>query len=362
MSNFKVSKEKISLFTHPNADSLSLGKVGAYQVVVQKGLYEDGDEVIFAPEKSMLTGQIKTEFEQYLSGSNKNRVKSVRLRGEISCGIIIPKFLVPDFESHKIGDDISELLGITKYEPKIPDELMGSVKTFDMPYVGSHDCEHVNIYANDIVDGERVVITEKVHGTQLILAHDLLTGETIVSSKGLLKNGLTLEDSDSNTYWSASKNDGIIDIIKSNWKEGVVQVFGEIVPVQNGYNYGQDKPTSRLFDVRLDGESIPYDMVPDAFRKIWVPIIFDGPITLDKKEVILYSDEERGIHKTKIEYMIPKSIIDLSKGKEMVSGKELHIREGVVLRPYIDRYARDGVKLRLKIINPAYKETGEEIN
>jgi hypothetical protein len=45
-----------------------------------------------------------------------------------------------------------------------------------------------------------------------------------------------------------------------------------------------------------------------------------------------------------------------------VSGKELHIREGVVLRPYIDRDAKDGTKLRLKIINPAYKETGEEIN
>jgi hypothetical protein len=42
MSNFKVSKEKIALFVHPNAEKLQLGRVGSYQVVVQKGLYQDG--------------------------------------------------------------------------------------------------------------------------------------------------------------------------------------------------------------------------------------------------------------------------------------------------------------------------------
>ena len=61
MSNWKVSKTKISLFVHPNADSLSIGKVGSYQVVVQKGIYNDGDEVIFVPEKSVLTGNLKVE-------------------------------------------------------------------------------------------------------------------------------------------------------------------------------------------------------------------------------------------------------------------------------------------------------------
>ena len=48
MSTWRVCKTKISLFTHPNADSLVIGKVGSYQVVVQKGLYQDGDDVIFA--------------------------------------------------------------------------------------------------------------------------------------------------------------------------------------------------------------------------------------------------------------------------------------------------------------------------
>lgn len=362
MSNFKVSKEKISLFTHPNADALMLGRVGSYQVVVQKGLYNDGDEVVFAPEKSVLTGQIKSEFEKYLVGPNKDRVKAVRLRGEISSGIIVPPFLVPNMTDIEVGIDVSELLGITKYEPPIPTQLSGKVKKFDMPFVGNHDCEHANVYVNDLVDGERVVITEKVHGSQFILAHNIDTNETIVSSKGLLKNGLTIEESNENSYWLAAKNDDIINKIRSNWTSGVVQIFGEVIPVQGGYSYGQTKPTASLFDIRMNGESIPYDMVPDVFKTQWVPIVYDGVLNLDKKEVVIYSDTERGIHKTRIDYLLPKSIVDLCKGNELVSGREVHIREGVVLRPYVDRNAVDGTKLRLKIINPAYKETGEEIN
>jgi len=362
MSNWKISKEKIEVFTHPNAELLVLGKVGSYQVVVQKGLYNDGDEVIFAPEKSVLTGEIKSEFEKYLAGPDKDRVKAVRLRGEISSGIIIPKELVKNFETIEVGQDISSELGIHKYEPPIPTQLAGKVKSFSMPFVGSHDCEHVGVYVNDLVDGERVVISEKLHGSQFILAHDIVSNETIVSSKGLLKNGLTIEVSDENTYWIAAKNDELVNKICKNFNDGVVQVFGEVIPVQGGYSYGQTKPTARIFDIRVNGESIPYDMVPEDFKSLWVPIVFDGQLTLDKKEVVIYSDPERGIHKTKNDYLLPKSIVDLCKGNELVSGQGVHIREGVVLRPYVDRNAKDGTKLRLKIINPAYKETGEEIN
>ena len=362
MSNWKVFKTKIQLFTHGNADNLEIGKVGSYQVVVQKGLYKDGQEVVFAPEKSVLSGRIKKEFEKYLVGTGKDRVKSVRLRGEISTGIIIPKILVDNFETIPLDHDISKELCIFRYEPPIPTQLAGKVKSFDMPFVGNHDCEHANIYVNDLVDGERVVITEKVHGSQFILAHNIDTNETIVSSKGLLKSGLTIEESDENTYWIAAKNDDIINKIRSNWTDGVVQIFGEVIPVQGGYSYGQTKPTASLFDIRVNGESIPYDMVPEVFKTQWVPVVYDGVLNLDKKEVVIYSDPERGIHKTRIDYILPKNIVDLCKGNELVSGQEVHIREGVVLRPYVDRVAKDGTKLRLKIINPAYRETGEEIN
>ena len=51
-----------------------------------------------------------------------------------------------------------------------------------------------------------------------------------------------------------------------------------------------------------------------------------------------------------------------ARAKKQVSGQALHIREGVVVRPHLDRRAEDGEWLKLKVINPAYKETGEEFN
>jgi len=265
-------------------------------------------------------------------------------------------------EDAEIGEDVSEKLGISHYEPPIPQQLAGKVRSFEMKYIGSHDCEQVGVYVNDLIPGERIVVSEKVHGSQFILGHDVDKNETIVSSKGMLKKGLVLEESDDNTYWIAAKNDGIIEKIREHYDTGVVQVFGEVVPVQGGYNYGQTKPTARLFDVRVNSVSIPYDVVPEPFREMWVPIIYDGEINLIENEVVLFSDPERGIHKTKITYTLPDEITRMCKGMETVSGKQVHIREGVVVRPYIDRDARDGNKLRLKIINPKYKESGEEIS
>lgn len=362
MSNWSVFKTKIEVFTHPNADVLNIGKVGTYQVVVQKGLYQTGDVVVFAPEKSILTGDIKESFQTYLVGPDNDRVKSIRLRGELSCGIIIPKELVTDFDKYELDEDISLALGITKYEPVIPVQLAGKVSAFDMPYIGKHDCEHATVYVNDLIQGERVVISEKLHGSQFILAHNLEDSNTIVSSKVSLKQGLSLEESDENTYWVAAKNDDVVGRIQRNFTEGVVQVFGEVIPVQGGYNYGQNKPTVRLFDVRVNNVSIPYDQVPTEFTEIWVPIVYDGSIKLDEVEVVIYEDASKCIRKTRTDLLLPNFIKIISEEKERVSGRKQHWAEGVVVRPYIDRKAKDGTPLRLKVISKNYKESGEELS
>ena len=178
----------------------------------------------------------------------------------------------------------------------------------------------------------------------------------------MLKSGLVIEDSDENTYWIATKNDELVSKIRRNYKEGVVQIFGEIIPIQKGYNYGQTKPTIRIFDIRVNGLSTPYDMVPDDFREIWTPIVYDGNLELEEKEVVIYEDHEKGILKTKIDYILPNFIKVIAEEKERVSGRKQHWAEGVVIRPYIDRNSKDGTPLRLKVISKNYKESGEELS
>lgn len=346
MSDWKVSKERIALFPHPNADKLALGKVGQEQVVVQQGQYTDGEVVLFAPERSVLSGALLDVFRTYLVGPDKNRVKAISLRGEPSCGIILSDDLVfaqcgKHIADLPFGEDVSKLLGITRYVAPIPTELAGDVVPIAEGHrFGKHDCEQFGVYASELAAGETVVITEKLHGSQVVLYIDLASGYRFITSKGFLDKGLCLVESPRNAYWRGSG--AVWELLATSLKTGVfqpadqVQVFGELVPCQGrNWSYGYSDPVIRVFDVRVNGTSIPYDKLGDAWRNVWVPVVFHGAYDTAQARA-------------------------LREGKEAVSGREEHIREGVVVRPYIDRRATDGTRLVLKLINPSYKETGEE--
>lgn len=354
MASWKVSKEIIEVFDHPNAEKLQLGKVGTYQVVVQKGLYNGGEAVVFAPEKSILTGILEQEWKTYLAGPDKNMVKSVTLRGELSCGIIIPNEIVKqvtgkDISELPVGEDLSSIMGITKYVPAVPKELEGDVIPIPdnaSEFKTKHDVEQFGIFASEFVPGERVIITEKIHGVQgVYYAKFMPDGQIIkwVSSKGLCSDDLCFVEDKSNGYWRAAENIDLWNILKNNygvqWKEEtVVQVFGEVVPTQGGnWNYGKKNPTLIIFKIIVNGVVLPFDIVSPELRENWVPVVYDG----------LYENVQE--------------LRKLCEGNEMVSGEQLHIKEGVVISPYIERKAK-GTRLFVKVINPKYKETGEELS
>lgn len=343
MADWKVSLERIQLKEHPNADSLELGYANGYQVVVRKGLYEDGQKVIFIPEKSILPdAEWVEDFKPYLKGPEKNRVASVRLRKELSQGILLPA--PEDACDSEIGEDISETLGVKKYEPFVAPNFRGKwIRATDAlrgrrAAMRHHDCEHFGQMKEYLEQRGEVVVTEKVHGTQ-VMAFLSTEGEFAVSSKGVWKRGFVIEESKDNIYWQAVRNTDLENHMRRIGHtygpgDGAlvdVQVFGEVIPAQKGYSYGQKEPTLRVFDIRVEGKSLPLWGV--HIKDLWVPKVYQGKY-----------DEE--------------AIRHMATGNELVSGKGLHIREGVVVRP------RDikGMNIFLKVINPKYKETGEEIN
>lgn len=339
MATWKVAKDKIKIFPHPNADKLEVGLVGQFQVVVEKGRYQDGDEVIFIPAKSLLPDVIAEPYRNYLVGPEKNRVHSTRLRGELSMGVIYP---ADGFEDVPLGEDISERLGITEYFPPIPVELAGDVYPLpSVPNFGHFDVEQPRVFAEELVEGEQVFITEKLHGTQLsaTLTSD---GVFFITSKGLAKRGVALKESDSNAYWRAARDANLrvrMEDILSKTGASVVQVFGEVVRVQKGFHYGFENPTLRVYETRLDGvpASIGHEPVIDCLQDIYVPLVWTGPYSAEKAT-------------------------ELAKGNETLTGKGLHIKEGVVVSPVLPRYVHGKGWLYVKFLNPKYQETGEEIN
>lgn len=90
MSTLRVTAELLTVHEHPNADALELAQVGLYRAVVAKGAYRSGDAAVYIPEQSVLPAALIEELglTGRLAGGESNRVKAVRLRGELSQGIV----------------------------------------------------------------------------------------------------------------------------------------------------------------------------------------------------------------------------------------------------------------------------------
>jgi len=346
MSEWSVAKLEVTRINkHYNADSLDIIKLGSFQVVARKDTFVIGDVVVFAPEKSVLPDDIAEPFKNYLVGPNKDRVKAVRLRGELSQGVTIALPDLPDFVAQADnGECLAGRLGITKYEPPISQDMAGLCEPFPDGIVFSkHDVEQFGIYRDDFQDGEAVVVTEKIHGTQINCTFTP-DGGVFITSKGMAGKGLHILESDRNIYWTAMKNVGLMGYLREmariNNLRGMikhsVQLLGEVIPAQ-AFKYGQSMPTLRIFDIRADGESVRMEDISETLLKLWVPILYEGPFNEAK-------------------------IRELAKGREQVSGTEDNIKEGIVIRPSVDRRAEDGTRLMVKILNPKYKETGDEIS
>jgi RNA ligase (TIGR02306 family) len=344
MAQRMVVKAHAKLFPHIGAERLELCKVGPFQLVVQKGLYAEGDVIIVAPEKSLLPPELAARYVNsdtgvsYLHGETKNRVGVIRLRGEISQGVIIPNM---GFEALPFDADISEALGITFYEAPIPMHLAGEVESLSSKTTAlftNHDVEQFGIYQSEFTIGEEVLVTEKLHGSQGVYYRNANL-EWVVTSKGLSQKGLGLRESTSNIYWQAAQNTKLLETMNTVFAEGEIQIFAEVLPVQKGFSYGFQKPSLRIFKVIHNGSILEYDALPELCGTHFVPILYRGAFDLE-------------------------TILPLKEGLETVSGQGLHIREGLVLIPIKPRLNSDGHDLAVKLISEKYakKETGDELS
>src|SRR5260370_21127620 len=108
-----------SLSPIPNADSIEKAEVLGWEVVVKKNDFKVGDKVCFCEIDSVLPDLPVFEFLR----SKKFRIKTCKLRGCVSQGIVFPlstiKAVCPTFNINcNIGDDVTDVLKIIKYDPE----------------------------------------------------------------------------------------------------------------------------------------------------------------------------------------------------------------------------------------------------
>jgi RNA ligase (TIGR02306 family) len=104
-------QEIVEILPHNNADKLELATVMGWQVVIVKGSFLVGDRVIYLEIDSICPVKPWSEF---LTKCNY-RIKTIKLRKELSQGLILPLSVLEESDKFNTGDDVTTILGITKY-------------------------------------------------------------------------------------------------------------------------------------------------------------------------------------------------------------------------------------------------------
>jgi hypothetical protein len=103
------------------ADKIVRAQILGWQCVVKKDEFNVGDAVVYVEVDSIMPE--RPEFD-FLKDRNY-RVKTIKLRGQISQGLVLPLSILPSqglYTKWGIGQDVTELLGVTKYDPQADEE------------------------------------------------------------------------------------------------------------------------------------------------------------------------------------------------------------------------------------------------
>ncbi|MFF2524246.1 RNA ligase (ATP) [Streptomyces liangshanensis] len=345
MSTLRVTAETLIIHEHPNADALELAQVGLYRAVVAKGAYRTGDIALYIPEQAVLPAALIEELglTGRLAGRAADRVKAVRLRGELSQGIVCRPRALADVDLAAAvadGTDFAGPLSVTKWVPPVPPTMSGEVEGAPglLPWV---DIENIQRYPDVFEPGEPVILTEKLHGTACLLTYTADGGGVQVASKGFGAKGLALKEDPRNLYWRAIRAHGVPAVAARLAEElgaSRVGVFGEVygAGVQD-LAYGADgrgaAPAYAVFDVSAEIGGQVVWLSPAALltgRLPLVPTLYEGPYAIGK-------------------------VLEVASGRETVSGRALHLREGVVIRPVTERFSPVvGGRAIAKAVSPAY--------
>lgn len=389
MSDFSVKVWLINepVIKHPNADRLTIVKIGGYECIANLNddgsfRYNEGDAVLYIPEGAVLPEWLlrrldmwnEAENKGHLAGSQGNRVKAIKLRGIVSQGILYPVKIGYDehawcghpymyievenlansgpdgellFENgiEEIGVDFdidySQSMGIVKYEPPVPTHMSGEVMAlFGKPI--KYDFENLKSVPDIFTEDDFVVATEKIHGTFCQIGiikdfeHPELFGKNkniYICSKGLGTQGFVFKNNEvnkNNLYVKAFlENPQIEHFLEA--AQTSYRIFGEIygMGVQD-LHYDCKTPSFAMFDIMKEDEFLPFTTFK-AISHSWgipmVPILYYNNFNYDE-------------------------LVKIRDGKTVLGGK--NIREGIVVKcEKNSRHETHGRKIA-KMVSPDY--------
>jgi len=309
-----VSISKIE--PHPNADRLEFAAVGGWNCVVSKGAFKEGDKGVYIPIDSVLPPEI----EEMIFGPEskikltKSRVKTIKIRGQISQGLLVKLDTVGLDSNLLIDTDVTSKLRIEKYEPPVRQQqnlMGGSVakkkKNTNVNFKKYSSFSNVKNCMNMFREGEMVTVTEKIHGTNFRAGYVPSDANTLWkkirkafgflpkyefvygSHNVQLQDSINMNSTSTNVYLEAVNRDKLDKILGP----GEV-VYGEIFGsgVQKNYLYGcaDGERKTVYFDIMKNGLYEDPDSARAFFVRKRLPMVqelYRGPFSFSRIKELL---------------------------------------------------------------------------
>ncbi len=208
----------IALDAIPDADAIEKATVLGWQLVVKKNEFKVSDLCVYCEIDSLFPERPEFEFLK----PRGMRIKTIRLRGQVSQGICFQLSILPSNFPIEEDADCAEVLGITKYEAPVPAHLSGVAKGRFPSFIPKTDETRVQVMQAVLSQliNEPCYITEKVDGSSA--TYYIKDGEFGVGSRNL-----ELVDTNENTYWIVARELNIETKLQS--LNGNYALQGELV-------------------------------------------------------------------------------------------------------------------------------------
>lgn len=325
------------------ADAIEVAILGGWQVVIKKGSSKVGDLVAYAEIDSWIPtdlapflskGKDPKEFE----GVKGERLRTVKLRGQISQGLLIDLFTVAEYckgvvtsdgievenRIYSLDDDITDLLGVKKWEASMPAQLAGQVKGNFPSLIPKTDQERVQNISRQInearTNGVAFTVEEKLEGSSM-------TCYLIDGAFGVCSRNLDLKRDEANSFWQVAIEQNIEQRMRDAGCDNFA-IQGELIGPgiqKNIYKLSKlDFYVFDVYDIKAGKYLTPSDRrhLVDILGLKNVPVLETGVSLGTMQEIIDGADGESVLCKTLREGVVYKAN-DGSMTFKSISGEYL---------------------------------------
>lgn len=234
------------------ADAIECAIVDGWNVVIRKGEYQIGDRVVYAEIDSWIPHELapflsKGKEPREFQDIKGERLRTIKLKGQLSQGLLFNLDVVLPFtNSFQVGDDVSEMLGIIKWEYSKNASMVAIMKGEFPSHMPRTDQERVQNLPDEIascvIQKMQFEITEKLEGASMTVYK--IDGEFGVCSRNidLLRDG-------NNAMWKIAIDSNLEEKLEASQIDNIA-IQGEIIgPGIQGNIYNLLTPHFMVFDV-----------------------------------------------------------------------------------------------------------------